>query len=416
VGIFLKLLIESVRFAWQVLTTNLLRTTLSLLGVTIGIMLIITVFTIVDSLEKNIHDSLDFLGSNTIVVGKFPISMDPNEPWWNYFRRPNNSFREFEFIEANMQAALAVTISGQRSTTVKRESSSLNSVDIHGISYNYKDVYEIPLEYGRYFTQQEIDGGRNVVILGDEVAKSLFDGESPLGKDVKIRGYKMRVIGVMDREGDSFLGTPSNDDRVYIPYKFFTKMYFIGRRFGVNPLIAIKGYEDDIGLVEAQNELEGILRKVRGLKPKQESNFSLIRPEALVEMLGGIFDVLNIAGAVIGSFAILVGGFGIMNIMFVSVQERTRIIGIQKSLGAKNYFILFQFLFESIFLCLIGGAVGVGIVYLLTFIPLGDLEVILSAKNIMTAIIISSVIGVVAGIVPSARAARLDPVEAIRSQ
>jgi len=155
---------------------------------------------------------------------------------------------------------------------------------------------------------------------------------------------------------------------------------------------------------------------VRGLKPKEPSNFALTRPEAIVELLGGIFDVLGLAGAVIGSFAILVGGFGIMNIMFVSVQERTRIIGIQKSLGAKNYFILFQFLFESIFLCLIGGAFGVLIVYLITFIPFGDLEVILSLKNIITAVVISSVIGVVAGIIPSARAARLDPVEAIRSQ
>jgi putative ABC transport system permease protein len=417
VGIFLKLLLESVRFAWQVLSTNLLRTTLSLLGVTIGIMLIITVFTFVDSLEKNIRDSLDFLGSNTIVVGKFPFDEpDPNFPWWKYFRRPNNNFREYEFIQANMQSALAVSISGQRNTTVKRNSSSLSNVDIYGVSYDYQKVYEIPVGYGRYFTQQEIDGGRNVVIIGDEVAKSLFAQENPIGKDVKIRGYKMRIIGVMDREGESFLGTPSNDDRVYIPYKFFTKMYYIGTRFGVNPSIAVKGYEQDIGLVEAQNELEGLLRKVRGLKPKEISNFALTRPEALVELLGGIFDVIGLAGAVIGSFAILVGGFGIMNIMFVSVQERTRIIGIQKSLGAKNYFILFQFLFESIFLCLIGGAFGVLIVYLITFIPLGDLEVVLSVKNILTAVIISSVIGVVAGIIPSARAARLDPVEAIRSQ
>ena len=379
-------------------------------------MLIIAVFTFVDSLEKNVKDSLDFLGSNVVRVDKFPFGTgpDPNFPWWKYFRRPNNNYGEYEFLQANMQSALAVSISGQRSTTVKRNNSSINSVDIYGISYFYKDVYEIPIGYGRYFTQQEIDGGRNVVIIGDEVAKALFEGQNPIGKDIKIRGYKMRIIGVMEREGESFIGTPSNDDRVYIPYKHFTKMYYIGRRFGVNPSIAVKGFASDIGMVEAQNEMEGLLRSARGLKPKEDSNFALNRPEAIAEALGGIFDVLGIAGAVIGSFAILVGGFGIMNIMFVSVQERTRIIGIQKSLGAKNYFILFQFLFESVFLCLLGGAAGVMIVYLFTFIPLGSLEVVLSMKNILKGVVISSVIGIVAGIIPSARAARLDPVEAIR--
>ncbi len=380
-------------------------------------MLIITVYTFVDSLEKNVKDGLDFLGSNVVTVGKFPFGdgPDPNYPWWRYFRRPNNNYSEFEFLRANMQSAAAVSISGQRSTTVKRGSSSINSIDIYGVSYFYKDVYEIPIEFGRYFTQQEIDGGRNVAIIGDEVAKSLFEGQNPIGKDVKIRGYKMRVIGVMEREGESFIGTPSNDDRVYIPYKQFTKMYYIGRRFGVNPSIAVKGYENDIGLVEAQNEMEGLLRKVRGLKPKEESNFALNRPEAIADALSGIFDVLGIAGGVIGSFAILVGGFGIMNIMFVSVQERTKIIGIQKALGAKNYFVLFQFLFESMFLCLFGGLVGVLIVYLITFIPFGTLEVTLTVKNILKGVVYSSVIGIAAGIIPSARAARLDPVEAIRT-
>ena len=414
-GIFLKLVAESIRFAWQVLVTNVLRTTLSLLGVTIGIFLIIGVFTMVDSLEKNIRSSLDFLGSNVITVDKFPFEPSPNYPWWKYFRRPNNRYGEFEFLQANLQNAEAVTIVANRSSTVKKGNSSLSNTDIYGVTFDYKDVYEVPVGDGRYFTPAEIEAGRNVALIGDEVAKSLFPNQTAIGKEIKIRGFKVRIIGVMDKEGDSFLGTPSNDDRVYIPYKMFTKMYYIGRRFGLNPQIAVKGTEADVGLVELQYEMEGMIRKVRGLRPKEISDFSLNRPEAIAGLLDGIFDFLTQAGIVIGGFSILVGGFGIMNIMFVSVQERTRLIGIQKSLGAKNYFILFQFLFESIFLCLMGGAIGVFLVWLVTFIPFGTLEVSLTFKNILTGVVSSTVIGLLSGIIPAARAARLDPVEAMRS-
>ena len=179
--------------------------------------------------------------------------------------------------------------------------------------------------------------------------------------------------------------------------------------------IGIKGEVSDVGLVELENELRGLLRIRRGLQPLQKDSFALNRPEAIMNLIGQLFDVLSVGGWIIGGFSMLVGGFGIANIMFVSVKERTSIIGLQKSLGAKNYFILFQFLFESIFLSLIGGFAGLILVYLITFIPLGSLEVVLSIKNIILGIGVASAIGVAAGIVPAAMAARLDPVAAIRA-
>jgi putative ABC transport system permease protein len=413
--LFLKLSWESFRFAISALKSNLTRTILSLLGVTIGIFAIIAVFTLVDSLESKIKSSFAFLGTNVMRVDRFPFANGPQDyPWWKYFQRPPGTYAEYKFLEERLKSADAVTISASSSATVQAGSNSFEGTSLSGVAYTYQDVFEVALEEGRYFSESEINSSRNLIIIGKKIATTLFANGSALGKEVKIKGMKFTIIGIFEEEGAGFLDLPSKDEACLVPFGAFSKMYYTGRD-GLEPTIAVKGRDTDVGLVALENEMAGLLRAKRGLKPTQENNFALNKTEFIQNAIGSIFDVISVAGWVIGGFSILVGGFGIANIMFVSVRERTNIIGIQKSLGAKNYFILFQFLFEAICLSLIGGGSGILLVYLISFIPLGTLELSLSFNNILLGLGVSSLIGVVAGIVPATLAARMDPVEAIRT-
>jgi len=415
--LFFKLTWESFRFAISALKANLTRTILSLLGVTVGIFAIIAVFTLVDSLENNIRSSFSFLGTNVMRVDRFPFNTDgppQNFPWWKYFRRPPGTVAEYKFLENRLENAEAVTISASANTTVKAGSNAYEGMQLTGVAYTYQDVFEVALEEGRYFSESEINAARNFAILGRKIANTLYPGQEMIGKEIKIKGMKFVVIGVFEEEGEGLFDLPSKDEACLIPYGAFNKMYYTGRN-GIEPAIAVKGKTDDIGLVALENEMTGLLRAKRGLKPTEEDNFALNKTEFIQNAIGSIFDVISVAGWVIGGFSILVGGFGIANIMFVSVRERTNIIGIQKSLGAKNFFILFQFLFEAVFLSLIGGMAGIVLVFFLSFIEIGTLDIVLSFGNIMLGLGVSSIIGVVSGIVPATLAARMDPVEAIRS-
>ncbi len=411
---FIRQTFESFRFAWQALRSNLLRTTLSLLGVTVGIFAIIAVFTLVDSLERNIRTSLSFIGDKVVYVQKWPWVFSDDFQWWKFFQRPEPTYTEFRFLSDRLehaQAIVAMDFKGR--VTIKHANNSMASL-IQGTTFDYNKISDVPIVQGRYFTQQEVDVARNVAIIGADVADNLFPGEEATGQTFKINGLNYTVIGVQRRKGESILNVGGNPDiKCLIPYGAFAKMFH-----SVKPDIdiAIKGYDDDDGLLELESEIRGLMRARRGLRPAQDDSFSINRPEALAAAIGGIFSVLTIAGWVIGGFSILIGGFGIANIMFVSVKERTNIIGIQKSLGAKNYFILFQFLFEAVLLSLVGGLAGILLVYLLSFMQLGSLELVLSAGNIALGLGVSSVIGILSGIIPAFSASRMDPVIAIRAK
>lgn len=416
----IRLTLESFRFAWDALKGNLLRTVLSLLGVTVGIFAIIAVFTVVDSLEKNIRSSMSFVGDKVIYVDKWPWVFEPNFAWWKYFNRPVPSVREYRLLQKQLgsnNAGVAIFAS-KSGNTFKAGSNSVDDAFLQGVSYQYRNISDVPVAEGRYFTQQEVDGARNVAIIGADIAANLFPGRPALGQEFKTRGQRFTVIGVMEKAGKSLLEIKSNDTNCFIPFGAFSKIFAInpGTGNGVSATIGIKGLDTDPGLLDLEYEVKGLMRNIRGLKPREDDNFVLNRPEMLASAISGLFSILGVAGGVIGSFAMLVGGFGIANIMFVSVKERTNIIGIQKSLGAKNYFILFQFLFEAVFLCLLGGAAGLLLVWLVTLIPQDSLPLFMSGGRIALGLTVSVLIGVVAGIIPAVLAANLDPVIAIRAK
>lgn len=393
---------------------NKLRTFLSLLGVTIGILSIIGVLTFIDSLESNIRGSINRLGQNTIFVEKWPwTNFGPDYPWWKYFNRPVATLKESNEVRKRCQAASAVAFQASGQKTVKYRNSSVEGVSVIAVSHPAERIEAYEFSSGRYFTEIESAAGRNVIILGGAVAKGLFPFGDPLGKNIKLFGRNLKVVGVLKTEGENIFDT-GNDNNVVIPINYARNITDI-KSDQVNPRIMVLA-KPGVSNAALMSELQGVMRSIRKIKPGEEDNFALNESNMLSQNFDGFFTTMSTVGFLIGFFSILVGGISIANIMFVSVKERTNIIGIQKALGAKSYFILIQFLLEAITLSIIGGLFGLGMVFIGTLISgaLG-MDVNMTVGNIVLGLVMSGTIGVLAGIIPAWSAARMDPVEAIRS-
>ncbi len=415
--IFLKIFLESSLQALSALAGNKLRTFLSLLGITIGIFCIITVKSAVDSLQKNIVDGFNELGSDVIYLDRMPWNEDPGMNFWKYAKRPTPTFEDHEAIQKKSKLAdnsAFVVFTGGR--TIKYESNYVSNAFIMGSTLDYNKIQDIKLQEGRYFTTSEYNSGANKVILGYKLYKELFPTVDGVGQNVKLFGQKYQVIGYLESEGENVFNFLNFDEVIWISFPNIRKFVNTREENTTGKMLVIKA-SDPNKLQELKGEITGIIRANRRLKPLEGDNFALNELSMLSQVLDSVFKVLNIAGFMIGIFALIVGMVSVANIMFVSVKERTNIIGIKKALGAQRKVILAEFLIESVILCIIGGLIGLILVFIsLKLISMAiPFQMSMSVGNMLVGVVTSILVGVLSGVIPAIQASALDPVEAIRA-
>ncbi|MFA6333976.1 MAG: ABC transporter permease [Bacteroidales bacterium] len=411
-----KLIFESFSFAFGSLKGDKFRTFLSLFGVSIGIFSIVTVFTAIDALQKNIEIGLNSFGGTTLYIQESPWESPPGEEykWWEYRKRPAPKYEEFQFIKSQAKTVEAAVFVVFTEKNIRYKRNSFNGGFITAPTSDWDKISNVEIEMGRYFSTFEAQSSTPVVVLGYGVYEELFKGEDPINKIIKLGSSTARVIGVQKKAGESIISIFDTDNSIVIPYRFASTIINVRNAGSMICLKPLESANRDDFLLETKL----LLRSFRRLKPSQADNFALNEMTLLLKQTKSIFGGINLAGWIIGGFSILIGGFGIANIMFVSVKERTNIIGIQKALGAKKYMILTQFLAEAVVLAIAGGVIGLimvlGIVLATQGNPAFPME--LSAYNVIRGILISSVIGIVSGFIPAYTAAKLNPVDAINSK
>lgn len=415
---FFLIIGTSFKMALQELRVNKLRSFLSLLGITIGIFCIVAVFTLLDSMEKNIRNNVASLGNDVIYINKWPWMDEGGEyRWWDYMNRPVMTMQELKAVQQQghtiRYATLCYTEGG---VTAKQNDNEISGIQAYCVTDNFEKMQNFEIADGRYFSPIELSGGGSEVVLGSEVNDELFPGGTdPLNKYVNFLGKRFNVIGVLKKTGDNMAGF-NFDKCVIIPYTIAASVINVTDKNGGDPILMIKA-KTGVSPDDMMYEAEGILRAQHRITPGRKNDFAINRLSQITERLNTMFATIDFIGLIISFFSLLVGGFGIANIMFVSVKERTKIIGLKKAIGARRSAILLEFLIEAIMLCIIGGLIGIIIVMLLGLLLSGPIgfPVTLSLKNIGWGIGISTIVGIISGYIPARSAARMDPVVAIRT-
>ncbi len=401
----------------QQLWNNKLRSGLSLLGVTIGIFSIIAILTAIDALKNDISGSINKLGDNIVFVGKWPWEFSHSDyPWWKYWKRPEPNYEDYRKLKGRLSKAKAVSFTVQPpSPDILFRGEEIENTSVVGATADYRDVFSLDIAEGRFYSESESNLGLPVAVIGGGIAEELLSYSTHLiDKEVTVFGRKVKIIGILKKEGQGGLLGMNNDKQVYVPYLFVNKVVYIDP-WQSSPEIQVKA-ADGVALDELMFDIQQHMRSIRKLRPVQQDDFSMNQLSIIAQSFDGIFSVLSIIGWVIGFFALIVGGFGIANIMYVSVTERTGIIGIKKALGARSSYILTEFLIESVLLCLIGGLAGLVVIAFMTQ-PLSEVSGMtfrLSWENAVIGIGVSMCIGLISGFLPAKKAAGLNPVDAIR--
>ncbi|GAC1589005.1 MAG: ABC transporter permease [Ginsengibacter sp.] len=398
----------------QELRVNKLRTALSLTGISFGIFCIIGVLATVNSLELNVQNDIKSLGSNTIYIDKWDYSGGPDYPWWKFVNRPSPKYAEVEAIKARTSLAKNLAFNINNQGNLQYENSILQGVIVYGVTEVQNEIQPVTVSYGRYISSSEFSGGSNVMVMGYQNAEDLFGkAANAVNKVVTLNNRQVQIIGVLKKSGQNFVGW-NYDKCVMLPYKYCIQIF---KEENSNPFIMVQA-KADVSALQMKDELRGIMRSIRKLSPTTEDNFSLNDVGAFSDKVSSLFVSINLGGWAIGLLSLVVGAFGIANIMFVTVKERTSIIGLKKAIGAKRKSILLEFLMESAIICILGGIMGLLLVFILTLVlsNLFSFPVFISPGILTLAISICVIIGILSGIIPASIAAKMDPVVAIRSK
>jgi putative ABC transport system permease protein len=394
---------------------NKLRTFLSLFGITIGIFCIISVLATVNSLEQNIQNEVKSLGNNTIFIDKWDYTGGPGYAWWKYVNRPTPKYFEVQQVKDRTPGAkfvgFKISTTGQASFNDNR----LSGVNLYGINEEFSEIQAIEIAYGRFLSESEFSQGSPVGVIGNEVAEKLFGAaDRAVGQVITVKEKKISITGVIKKQGKTIIGGWQYDQSIFTAYRFARNLMDEKR---ADPVILVQG-TDNINSKALKNDLMGTMRAIHKLPPTKEEDFALNDINDFSDAISSAFVSLNIGGWAIAALSLIVGMFGVANIMFVSVRERTNQIGLKKAIGAKSRIILAEFLLESAFLCIIGGLIGLTLVFLLTKILTNALNfpVYISTSNVALAISVCILVGILAGFIPARQAARMDPVVAIRTK